>query len=329
MLVMRKSQMEAFENVAVQRFEEGLLDHLQTFFPQHAATLGETQLGRVARYGLQRAESRGLKTERAVYLYVALMFVLGSRFDEDPQLPWAAREVEEEKPASSKPEVAAEARDAETAPAQTAGETVVGKEDETPKETADARIERVYGQAMAFLDQTVGPDNEFLRQTLNALRQPQVFEGLPAAPSFGHRLLLLLQMLAPEKYAALGEEALRNLVRHGYEAAKRYGMTTEHGIMNYVALAFVLGSGFDRDPLYPWAAATLSDPRLADPAKKGAALREAALAHLAKCLPGCPRRAEQSAVVLTRPAQPYKQIVEGIGVQIHRPLYTNTSAQGG
>ncbi|HRD67139.1 MAG TPA: hypothetical protein PKY50_13420 [Candidatus Competibacter sp.] len=328
MLVMRKSQMEAFENVVAQRFEEGLLDHLRTFFPQHAATLGETQLGRIARYGLQRAESRGLKTERAIYLYVALMFVLGSRFDEDPQLPWAAREIEEEKPAPPKPEVAAEARDAATV-AATAGETVTGKEDEAPKETADARIERVYGQAMAFLDQTVGPDNELLRQTLNTLRQPQVFEGLPAAPSVGHRLLLLLQMLAPEKYDMLGEETLRNLVRHGYEAAKRYGMTTEHGIMNYVALAFVLGSGFDRDPLYPWAAAALSDQGPVDPAKKGVALREAALVHLAKCLPGCPRRAEQSAVILARPAQPYKQIVEGIGEQTRRPLYTSTSAQGG
>lgn len=309
MLVMRKSQMEAFESVAARRFEEGLLDHLRTFFPQHAATLGETQLGRIARYGLQRAESRGLKTERAIYLYIALMFLLGSRFDEDPQLPWAARAVEENKPAPSKPEVTAESGVAEATPAETAAEKE--QEAETPRETADARIERVYGQAMAFLDQVVGPDNEFLRQTLDVLRQPQIFEGLPSAPSFGHRLLLLLQMLAPEKYEALGEEALRNLVRHGYEAAKRYGITTERGIMNYVALAFVLGSGLDHDPLYPWAAATLSDPGLADPAKKGAALREAALAHLAKCVPACPRRAEQSAAILARPAHPYKRIVEG------------------
>jgi hypothetical protein len=162
---------------------------------------------------------------------------------------------------------------------------------------------------MAFLDQTVGPDNEFLRQSLSVLRQSQLFEGLPTAPSFGHRLLLLLQMLAPEKYQVLGEELLRHLVRHGYENAKRHGMTTEYGIMNYVALTFVLGSGFDRDPLYPWAAA--SELGQTDPAQRGAMLREAALAYLAKCLPGCPRRAEQSAVALARPAEPYRRIVEG------------------
>ena len=33
MLVMRPSQMEVFEQVATQRFEAGLLEHLRTFFP--------------------------------------------------------------------------------------------------------------------------------------------------------------------------------------------------------------------------------------------------------------------------------------------------------
>lgn len=311
MLVMRKSQMEAFEKIAARRFEESLLDHFRAFFPQHAAVLGEAQLQRVLRYGLQRAESRALGTERAIYLYIALMFMLGSRFDEDPQLPWAAREVEEQKPAPSKPHVPVEASMAEAAPTETAGGSAAGTEDDAPKETADQRIERVYGQAMAFLDRTVGPENEFLRQSLAVLRQPQIFEGLPAAPSFGHRLLLLLQMLAPEKYQALGEETLRNLVRHGYESAKRHGMTAEHGIMNYIALAFMLGSGFDRDPLYPWAAAVLGDPGRADPTQKGALLREAALTHLAKCPPGCPRRTEQSAVALERSTKSYRRVVEG------------------
>ncbi len=305
MLVIRKSQIDAFEKVAVRRFEEGLLDHLRGFFPQHAAILGETPLQRVVRYGLRRAESRGLGTERAIYLYIALMFMLGSRFDEDPQMPWALQEVETEKATDAKPEVSMIA----TTSAETTGEAASEKESDAPRETADARIERVYGQAMAFLDQTVGPDNEFLRQSLSVLRQSQLFEGLPTAPSFGHRLLLLLQMLAPEKYQVLGEELLRHLVRHGYENAKRHGMTTEYGIMNYVALTFVLGSGFDRDPLYPWAAA--SELGQTDPAQRGAMLREAALAYLAKCLPGCPRRAEQSAVALARPAEPYRRIVEG------------------
>jgi hypothetical protein len=310
MLVIRKSQMKVFEQVAVQRFEAGLLDHLRTFFPEQAAALGTAQLGKVVRYGLQRAESRGLRTERGLYLYLALMFMLGSAFDEDPQLAWmpplqppAPPPLPAEEPQQATPPVEAAPTPATVPPPE---ET----EPAPPPETPDTRIVPLYEQAMAFLDRTAGPDNEFLRHTLSVLRHPQVFEGLPTAPSFGHRVLLLLQTLAPEKYKALGDGALRALVRSGYEAAKYHGVTTESGMMNYLALAFVLGSGFDRDPLYPWAAAVLSDPTLADPAQRGAALRETALKALEKCLPACPRRAEQSAVALAKPAKSYRRIVE-------------------
>lgn len=293
MLIIRKAQMEAFEKIAVGRFEDGLLEHLHTFFPAHAGTLGEKQLGRVIRYGLQRAASRNLQTERGVYLYLALMFMLGSLFDENPQLPWAAA------PEPVTPLPVNPGETSEPTPPPT----------EVPA-SPDVQIERVYGEAMVFLDQTAGPDNSLLHQTLDRLRQPQVFDGLPAAPSFGHRLLVLLQMLSPEKYQALGDEPLRALVRSGYEAAKRHGFTTEPGMMNYISLAYVLGSGFDRDPIYPWAAATLSDPALAHPAQRSAALRDTALASLAKCPPGCRQRAEQSAAVLKRAAKPWRRIVE-------------------
>ncbi|MDG4555062.1 MAG: hypothetical protein P9E24_12595 [Candidatus Competibacter sp.] len=308
MLVIRRSQMKVFEQIAAQRFEAGLLDHLRTFFPEQAAALGSTQLGRVVRYGMQRAESRGVHTERGLYLYLALMFMLGSAFDEDPQLAWMPplqppAPPPAEEPRQPEPQVG-------TAPAPAPTPPPEETEPAPPPETPDTRIVPLYEQAMAFLDRTVGPDNEFLRQTLNVLRHPRVFEGLPGAPSFGHRVLLLLQTLAPEKYKALGDGALRALVRSGYEAAKYHGVTTESGMMNYLALAFVLGSGFDRDPLYPWAAAVLSDPALADPAQRGSALRENALKALEKCLPGCPRRAEQSAAALAKPAKSYRRIVE-------------------
>ena len=297
MLVMRASQMQAFEKIAVQRFEEGLLEHVRTFFPEHAAALGETALRRVLRYGLQRAESRGLRGERGVYLYVALMFLLGSGFEDDPQL--RALPVLQMAPMPAEP------------PAQAAAETGSGPVPdvaESGPETPDQRIETIYQQASVLLDRIAGPEQTPLPLMLNVWRQPQVYEGL-SGPSIGHRLLLLLQMLAPEKYRALGEEALRGLVRLGYENAKRQGLTTEPGLMHYVALMFMLGSSFDHDPLYPWAAAVLGDPALQDAAQKGAALREAALAFLGRCLPVQPRRAAQSAAALARSDQSYRQII--------------------
>lgn len=310
MLVMRASQMQAFEKIAVQRFEEGLLEHVRTFFPEHAAALGETALRRVLRYGLQRAESRGLRGERGVYLYLALMFLLGSGFEDDPQL--RALPVLQTAPVPAEPQAQA-AAETGTSTASASLSTSSGPAPavavaESGLETPDQRIEIIYGQASALLDRIAGPEQTPLPLMLNVWRQPQVYEGL-SGPSIGHRLLLLLQMLAPEKYRALGEEALRGLVRLGYENARRQGLSTEPGLMHYVALMFMLGSSFDRDPLYPWAAAVLGDPTLQDAAQKGAALREAALAFLGRCLPVQPRRAAQSAAALTRSDQPYRQII--------------------
>ncbi len=314
MLVMRASQMQAFEKIAVQRFEEGLLDHVHTFFPEHAAALGETALRRVLRYGLQRAESRGLRGERGVYLYLALMFLLGSGFEDDPQL--RVLPVLQTAPVPAEPQVQAAAETGNsTASASLSTSSLSTSSGPAPAvaesglETPDQRIEIIYGQASALLDRIAGPEQMPLPPMLNVWRQPQVYEGL-SGPSIGHRLLLLLQMLAPEKYRALGEEALRGLVRLGYENARRQGLSTEPGLMHYVALMFMLGSGFDRDPLYPWAAAVLGDPALQDAAQKGAALREAALAFLGRCLPAQPRRAAQSAAALVRSDQSYRRIIE-------------------
>jgi len=310
MLVMRKSQMETFEHLAVKRFEQGLHDHLRNFFPRHVAVLGQAWLSRMVRYSVQRAESRCLETERGIYLYVALMFMLGSRFDEDPQFPWALRETETAAPVSPPSQ-------AVSAAVAKAGETVSGQEDAMPQETAGARIERIYGQAMVFLDQAVGPDNALLQQSLNLFRQLQAFDSLPDTPSIGHRLLLSLQMLAPEKYRLLGEKPLRQTIRHGYENAKRHGLGNERDIMHYLALVFLLGSGFDNDPLYPWAATVLKE---AEPAQKGAALREAALKYLVKYPPGCTRRAEQSAVALAKAAKPYRRIIEASPAPLPSPV---------
>ena len=43
----------------------------------------------VARLGIGRAARHGLDTDHDIFVYVTLMMMLGSYFDEDPQLPWA------------------------------------------------------------------------------------------------------------------------------------------------------------------------------------------------------------------------------------------------
>ncbi len=189
MLMIREEQMAVFEQAVIRNFERRVYEYLEPFFPDHYQVLGAQPMREIIHLGLQWAEQHSLISERDVYLYLSLRFLLGRHFDEDPQWPWVAELLKDEAP-----------------------------------ETAQMRITPIYDQAMNLLDRMIGPDNEYQRQTLSVLRQPQVFDSLPAAPSVGHRLLLLLQALAPQKYQALGEEALRNLVRRSYTAAKQYGL---------------------------------------------------------------------------------------------------------
>lgn len=64
-----------------------------------------------------------------------------------------------------------------------------------------------------------------------------------------------------ERHTALGDAQTRVAVRYGMECANHYGFTSLRGLALYVTLAFVLGSHFDKNPLYPWAHKNLVDDR--------------------------------------------------------------------
>jgi hypothetical protein len=62
-----------------------------------------------------------------------------------------------------------------------------------------------------------------------------------------------------ERHGFLGNTQTRAAVRHGMARAAHYGFSSLRGWALYVALAFVLGSHFDKNPLYPWAQKNLID----------------------------------------------------------------------
>lgn len=64
-----------------------------------------------------------------------------------------------------------------------------------------------------------------------------------------------------ERHSSLGEAQTRVAVRHGMARAASYGFTSLRGLALYVTLSFVLGSHFDKNPLYPWAYKNLVDDR--------------------------------------------------------------------
>lgn len=253
MLVISGNQMKTFEQAAVWNFENRLLAHLEEFFPKHCAILGEDEMRKVVRLGLKRAEAYGLISQRDLHLYMGLMMMLGSRFDQDPQLPWAAKILIDENIADP-----------------------------------NIRADRLYDRAMVYLNQAAGKDSQYLDRALRKTREFPVSAlsrtGEDKLISFGDYMLKLLYRLFFEKYEAVGEANIRQMVRQGYQAARSYNLTDEPGMATYICLMFLLGSGFDLDPQYPWADVVLNDAALADSTQKGELLHQAAMTHLEKWL---------------------------------------------
>jgi hypothetical protein len=85
---LRARSWAAFERNAVEDFEHRMGIHLRKFFAVQCTSLGEEQVRRLIRYGIERGRSHGLTSERGVCTYIDMMFAFGREFDRE--VPWAA-----------------------------------------------------------------------------------------------------------------------------------------------------------------------------------------------------------------------------------------------
>jgi len=85
---------------------------------------------------------------------------------------------------------------------------------------------------------------------------------------FEQRAIQHLKETFPKHARFRGEEGLRNTVRSGLERARQRGLASERGLLLYLELMVMLGSGFDADPQLPWASIILSDQSMGDEATR-------------------------------------------------------------
>src|SRR6266498_1125429 len=90
MLTIRKTQLDTLESAAMRAFEDRTYVHLQKYFPGHCMLLAEEQMRRVIQHGWMKAKSYDLTAECCARSYIEFMCLLGSGFDTDPLMPWAA-----------------------------------------------------------------------------------------------------------------------------------------------------------------------------------------------------------------------------------------------
>jgi len=118
------------------------------------------------------------------------------------------------------------------------------------------------------------------------LRKAQI-EALSRAvmKGFEDRMAAHLERFFPDDHALLGDVGVRAEIRRGIERAKRYGIVCERCVCKFLDVLFAFGRGFDTSVAFPWAAAILTDRRIADELLRAERLFQAAEAHIAQAPP--------------------------------------------
>lgn len=83
----RSEQLHTLEAPQRLAYEARLAAHVQRFFPEQCAALGDDGLRARLRDGIARAHGQGFTSERDVCQFVDLGFAFGPAFD--VELPWA------------------------------------------------------------------------------------------------------------------------------------------------------------------------------------------------------------------------------------------------
>jgi hypothetical protein len=234
-MIIREEQIKAFKQVRLDVFKEKMLVHLQEYFPEDCGILGEKQTKRVIDYGIAKAEEHGFPSSGDTCRYISLMFLLGSHCDKDPQIPWA-------------------------------GELLTDKNIVSPR----TRMNLLYEKTLEYLGRIAGPNGEYYKRVLLKVRS-RSFEAFTQKGGGDITLSMgpFLKDLYPQKYQELGEERVAAVTGLAQQQAGMYGLVTREGFLVYAGLMFLLGSHFDLDMLYPWAAAVLNDQVVTDPELKG------------------------------------------------------------
>jgi len=242
MLSLRTVQLTTLAGSRIRAFEDRTCAHLQRYFPRHYLLLGDEPMRTVVRQGWQKAGTYGLTAECCVRSYIEFMCRLGSGFDTDPLLPWAAR-ILNDKAAFGEIE----------------------------------RGDRLYHQAWNYIDHISRDYRDNAGQPTTA-RFMGEFRGLRhgrddiltenSYPEFASELTWQIETNFPAKCAYVGRERWLGVIPQGVRSARAFGITTERGTALFTILRFVLGEGFAHDPLLPWASNILNDRAITNQTEK-------------------------------------------------------------
>ncbi len=77
---------------------------------------------------------------------------------------------------------------------------------------------------------------------------------------FELRMLEHLVEFFPVRCGGLGQEEIRQTIRHAVQRAALFGIVIERDVAKYVDLTVIFGKNFDSDPALPWVGRILGSP---------------------------------------------------------------------
>lgn len=88
-----------------------------------------------------------------------------------------------------------------------------------------------------------------------------------AVSLFSSRAMAHVKAVWPAECAELGERAVAEMVRNSIQRAAAFGLSSEHDVVRYVDLSFILAGDFDTHPLATWTKPILADRKVASGAR--------------------------------------------------------------
>lgn len=239
--------MKAFEDVALQRFEDKMVAHSKAFTPRLCKALGDEQLRVALRQAMKRAGNYGFTYQGPVRLYIELILLFGSHFDSDPQYATVAKVL------------------------QASDDQMV-------------RAEKIYQGILDYQKKVSGPKAIHVRKALEQLSVFAPESVTLTAGSFEAKIMQEMNRIFPQKAEHIGQKALIKLIHEGRAVAKEYKFPPLRAEGLIIVLMFAFGHGCIDDPLYPWIKRTLNDDKIVSPAAKAERLEKKSLTWLNQIL---------------------------------------------
>jgi hypothetical protein len=233
----------------MRQFKERTVERLRGFAPKHFLRPGETAVRNTVDFGVEQALAYGLTAESAIRLYIEMMFILGSGFDKDPMFPWAGEIL---------------------------NDAMMAKQYD--------KTNRLYDELSVYLSSVLGKSNEFYERALRRIWRFTAWQDDIGSAPLEEYIISTSYKVYPEKFAYVGETAVRKLANGSARVAETYGVAGDHVTVLLAFLMYLLGNNVLNDPLHPWVAESLAPTHSSNSDERVERLSAAGIRTLEHCL---------------------------------------------